>query len=387
MHKVMLLLFLISFLLSGCGNNRELNQIAIVLGAAIDSTEKGEIELTVQILNPHSTSSSGAGGAGGAGGGGGKFTVVRTAKGITVADAISKLQEKIPRKIFWGHCNVFVFGEKLARNGIFDAVDYIVRAPQTREQALMFVSDGDSKEVFNVDPPMERQSGRVLYLLSKQHVLMSVTVKDFIEMKLGPSDATFLPYVGVLPTNPTDQGKETIPYIKGTAILKRGKMIGTLNDSLTRGVMWLRNEVKEGGVVVKNPLGEKGTITLSPFQATVQMIPVIKNGRWKMIAKASAKGEIVENVTNLDLMNVTTIGKIEKEMEVDISKRIKKAFAKLQKDMDSDIFGFAEEFHRKYPNEWKMEQDHWDDIFRKMQLDVEIDAHIIGPGLLTIPTD
>ena len=384
MHKVILPLFLTSFLLSGCGNIRELNQIAIVLAAAIDLTEDGEIELSAQVLNPHSTSTSGGGGAGG---GGGKFTIVRTAKGLTVADAASKLQEKIPRKIFWGHCNVFVFGRKLAKKGIYDAADYIVRAPQTREQALLFVSDGDAKEALNVEPPMEKQSGRVLYLLTKQHVLMSLTVKDFMEMKLGPSDAIFLPFVSVLPLNPTDQPKETIPYIKGTAILKKGKLIGILNDSLTRGVMWLRNEVKESQVVVKDPLGEKGTITLSPFKATIRLIPVIKNGQWKMIAKASAKGEIVENVTNLNIMNLTTVRKIEKEMDIDISKRIKQSFKKLQKDMDSDVVGFAEEFHRKYPEEWKKAQNHWDDIFRNMELEVEIDSHIIGPGLLTIPTD
>jgi len=251
----------------------------------------------------------------------------------------------------------------------------------------LFVSDGDAKEVLNVEPPMERQSGRVLYLLTKQHVLMSLTVKDFMEMKLGPSDAAFLPYISILPPNPTDQPKETIPFIKGTAILKNGKMIGILSDSLTRGVMWLRNEVKESQVVVKDPLGEKGTITLSPFQASIRLFPVIKNGQWKMIAKASAKGEIVENVTNLDTMNLTTVHKIEKEMNIDISKRIKQSFSKLQKDMDSDIVDFAEEFHRKYPKEWKKNQNNWDDIFRNMKLDVEVDSHIVGPGLLTVPTD
>lgn len=135
MHKFILPLFLISFLLSGCGNSRELNQIAIILAAAIDLTENGEIELSAQVLNPHSTSNSGGGGAGG---GGGKFTIVRTAKGLTVADAASKLQEKIPRKIFWGHCNVFVFGKKLAKKGIYDAADYIVRAPQTQHGNKLF---------------------------------------------------------------------------------------------------------------------------------------------------------------------------------------------------------------------------------------------------------
>ncbi|MBS4174320.1 Ger(x)C family spore germination protein [Bacillus sp. FJAT-49736] len=384
MYKFMLPLFVISLLLSGCGNVKELNELAIILGAAIDLTEKGEIDLTVQFLNPHSTSSSGGGGAGG---GGGKFTIVRSAKGLTVADAISKLQEVIPRKIFWGHCNVFIFGKRLARQGILDAVDYIVRAPQTREQALLFISDGDAKECLNVDPPLEKQAGRVLTLLSKQHILLSVSVKDFMEMKLGSTNNTFLPYITKLPPNPTDPPQGTIPYIKGTALLKNGKMVGILDDSLTRGIMWLRNEVKESQVVVQNPLGEKGTITLAPFQATIKLIPLIQDGRWKMIAKASAKGEITENVTNLNVMNPNTVKKVEKAMEKDISTRIRQSFNQLQRKNNTDIVGFAEEFHRKYPKEWNREEKHWDDIFHTLPLDIQIDAHIIGPGLLTIPSD
>ena len=43
------------------------------------------------------------------------YTASQTGKNI--ADALSKLQGKLPREIFWGQCKVFIFGEELAKKG------------------------------------------------------------------------------------------------------------------------------------------------------------------------------------------------------------------------------------------------------------------------------
>lgn len=386
MSKIVLSLCLLLFLLSGCGNSRELNQYAIVLGTAIDLTEDGEIELSVQFLNPEAGGNSNSSGGSG-GGSSGNFSIVRTGKGLTVSDAASKLQEKIPRKIFWGHCKVFIFGERLVKDGISDALDYIVRAPHTRERAKLFISKGEAKQILYVKPPMEKVSSRVIRLLSDLHILLSTTVIDFVQMMISSSNDSFLPYVDILPPDPSSEsGQETIPYIKGTAVLKHGKMVGVLDDGLTRGVMWMRNDIKDSQIVVNNPLG-KGTITLSPFQATTHLVPIIKNGQWKIIVKSRAKGEIIENETNIDLMNPRVVRKVEKQMEDDIRKRIHKSFNKIQKDMNADIVDIAGIFRRKYPNEFKKVKNHWDEKFKTIQLDIEVDAHITGPGLFTIPAD
>ena len=72
---------------------------------------------------------------------------MRSHKGTNVSDAMSKLQGGLPRKIFWGQCKVFVFGEKLAKKGIQKEIDFILRHPQARERAYLFVSEGKAKSV------------------------------------------------------------------------------------------------------------------------------------------------------------------------------------------------------------------------------------------------
>ncbi|HWO96477.1 MAG TPA: Ger(x)C family spore germination protein, partial [Bacillus sp. (in: firmicutes)] len=143
MKSIFLLLFFCGsvFLVSGCWDRVELNDLAIVTAAAIDKKGENEIELSIQVFIPK-TLSSGGGQGGGGGSGGGTMTLVTSKKGANLADALSKLQSEIPRKVFWGQCKVFIFGEKLAKEGIQEQMDFLLRHPQPRERAYMFVSEG-----------------------------------------------------------------------------------------------------------------------------------------------------------------------------------------------------------------------------------------------------
>ena len=63
-------------------------------------------------------------------------------------------------------------------------------------------------------------------------------------MLTGIAQAASIPYVKIK-TQQTSEGK-SVKYadIDGTAILKKGKMIGTVSESETRGMLWLRDEIK-----------------------------------------------------------------------------------------------------------------------------------------------
>ena len=50
-------------------------------------------------------------------------------------------------------------------------------------------------------------------------------------------------------------------------------------------------------------------------------------------------------------------------MNAEISDRVLVLVEEVQKDMKSDVFDFAGEFHRAYPKEWHRKKARWDDIF------------------------
>jgi spore germination protein KC len=153
---------------------------------------------------------------------------------------------------------------------------------------------------------------------------------------------------------------------------------------LTRGVLWLRNEVKQANVTV-TPKGEKGKITSTLIRAHTELIPKYEKGKWKMIVKATAEDDIILNGTKLNLMNPKYTKMIEKELAKETDKLIRAALKKVQKEMKADIFGFAEVFHRKYPREWNRVKDRWEEIFPDVEVVVKTKAYVRRPGIGTTP--
>ncbi len=147
--------------LSGCWDRVEITDLAVVTAAAIDKKDDNQIELSVQVFIPSSIS-SGGGQGGSSQGGGGVTTLVRSEKGSNISDALSRLQSKLPRKVFWGHCKVFVFGEKLAKEGVQEQLDFLLRHPQPREKANVYVSKGKAKPILESCRPWKTIQGKCL---------------------------------------------------------------------------------------------------------------------------------------------------------------------------------------------------------------------------------
>ncbi|WP_238933335.1 Ger(x)C family spore germination protein [Brevibacillus choshinensis] len=378
--RMLVWIIMCSLLLSGCWDRIEVNDVAIVTAAAIDKAENKEIELSIQVFIPRTL------GGGGATQGGGlkSVTLVQTEKGANIADAMSKIQMKIPRMIFWGHCKVYIYGEELAREGIKEFVDYLARHPEPRNRAFLYVSKGKAVDLLKVTPELERYSAVVVHELSGLHVGMDVTLIQLLKMLMSSSKAAVLPMIN-LQQSPETKGPVTaIPYLYGSAVFKEGKMIGQLSERDTRGVMWLRNEISSTTVTVKAK-NVKGFVSLNPLRESTKLYPVIENGKWKMVVKIETEGDLIQNGTNLNLVNPSLMHIMQVALGKDIEARIQATLQKVQHEMKVDIFGFATQFHRKYPKEFAEVKDKWGEVFPTIAVDLKVTSHIRRPGLATIP--
>ena len=379
--KMVILLIIMTPIMSGCWDRVEINDLAIVTAAAIDKKDNDQIELSIQVFIPKSLSSGG--GQGGPGQGGTNTTLVRSAIGSNISDALSKLQSKIPRKIFWGQCKVFIFGEKLSKEGIQEQLDFLLRHPQPRERANVFVSKGKGKPILESVPPMENYSGEVIRELSDLHIGMQVTLQNLDEMLTGKPRAAAIPLVKILPPEKGQKKLQGIPYIVGTAVFKKDKMTGTMTEKETRGLLWLRDEM-ESYTVTLNPKGVKGEISLNPVSAKVKIIPQIINDKWKVFVKIETEGAVIQNGTNLNLSSLKAVKAVERDFQKDIEKRLELAFLNTQ-DKKADILGLGKEFYRKYPKQFNKIENNWDQIFAEMEVEIDVAAHIRRQGYINKP--
>lgn len=380
MKKLLLtLLFAMqSSVLAGCWDRIEINDVALVTGLGIDQINEKNIELTAEMHIPRAI--GGAGNPGGGSSSGNAQTFIRSGVGRTIADAISDLQQKIPRRVFWGQTKVVVFGEAMAKNGIREQLDFLTRHSQPRLRSYMFVANGTAKDILVLLPPLERASSEVLREMAVSEVLKSVTLKELLQMVSGDGQGASMPMVKKLTPEPGKKWKETIAYIHQTAIFKKDKMIGSINDNLTRGLLWIRDEIKEANITIEPEKGE-GYVSSRILRADTELIPRVEDGKWKVTVKASTTADVIVNGSDLNLMNPEIVLKLQKKLEEDIEHLMARTVQLVQKEMHADIFGFAEQFHRKYPQSWKSVKPNWEERFPAVEVAFEVKANIRRPGL------
>ncbi|MED4910785.1 Ger(x)C family spore germination protein [Brevibacillus centrosporus] len=370
-------------LVAGCWDRTEINDLAIITAASVDKAKNEEITLSVQIFLPRALG-GGAGGAGGTGGGQGKLTTMRNSNGPNIADAISKLQAKIPRQIFWGHCKVYIFGEEIAKQGLADHIDFLVRHPEPRNRAYLYISKGEGLDTLDITPSLERSTAESLREYADLHIGMAVTLVDFRNMLRGESEAAAIPIIenGKKLQKPEDIQVKAV--MVGTAILKRDKMIGSLTLHETRGLLWLRNEMNKAAISVQLN-GVEGIVSVNPIRTKTKLIPHLENGKWSMLVHVDTEGDVVENGTRLNLMKPELLALVQNAVRADIEARMRMALKVLQQELQTDVVNFAAAFHREYPKEWEKAKGQWEKIFPQIEIHTQINVNIRRPGLISVP--
>ncbi|MBD3919799.1 Ger(x)C family spore germination protein [Paenibacillus sp. PR3] len=371
---------------TGCWDRDELNDLALVTALALDQGKNNDIVTTIQFLLPRSQ--SGVGGTGGGGGGGGgmnKETAVRTASGVNVADALSKLQRRMPRKLFWGQCKIFIFGEELAHKGIQESLDLLSRHPQPRERSFVFVSAGKASDNLELFPPLERTSAEALRKLSEMDIGYKLTLQQLNSKLVDDSEALAIPYIHVLKKSKAAAPGQTIPYVYGSAVMKGDRMIGVMSEKVTRGMMWLNDDIGDYTITFWMDGRSQGAISLRPIVAHIKTTPLIQGDQWMIKVKVNVEGDMLQNGTAYNPVDPQLLAKMDKAFEKDVRDRIELTVQQAQHKFNADIFDFAKAFHRKYPKQWEKEKGNWDKRFPQVKVTMDITAHILRSGLILAP--
>ncbi|WP_158735559.1 Ger(x)C family spore germination protein [Alteribacillus sp. YIM 98480] len=378
--QLLLLLLLLCPLLNGCWDQREVNDLLYVVAVGIDKpedvTENEQVEVTIQFAIPSNVRGDQTGGMGG---GGGKAVEQRTLTGATIMDAMSKLQQETSRQIFWGHNEVIVIGDRLAKENLHEHIDFFARYPEPRLQSRVFIVNGNAKELLNVDLLLESIPSEKLKDLSSLQVMQDVTLKDFLQKLSKNHRGASAPLVQ---KKTTETGDEKLA-LNGTAILKNNKMVGSIDAEATRGLLWVLDEIDLATVTIQPE--KEGKISFNLIRSRTSLQPVIENGKWKITVSIQTDDDVAENGTNLNVMSPNTVKNLEILLEKELEKRIYLTLEKVQRGMKADVFNFGDAFHRKYPKEWSKIKENWEQKFPEVEVKVETNVKVKRPGSSTSP--
>lgn len=378
MKKIITLIIILCT--TGCWNYNELNNIAIATGIAIDKINN-QYEVTYLISNAKKTEVSAKEGEPG----------ITTYSGIgdTIQEAINDLTLKMPFQPYNGHLVVTIISEEIAKEGITQILDIASRDTESRDFFYLLLSKNtEAKKILEIISPLETMPSQTLAsdietLSSSSSLVYKITYNDFIYTLLEEGKNPVLNSVTI--EGDEEKGKDektlskTVPSatikLDTIGIFKEDKLLGWTDKEENEGINILTNNVN--GIYIKTKCDNNYIISYIKELETKTKID-IKNKKVNVDIKGN--GSLLEVNCKIDLKDPKITNEIEKNIKEEINRIIKKSTNLIQNKYQTDVLGYGMLIHKKEPKKWEKIKDNWDDIFKQLEINTNIDISIKTKG-------
>lgn len=382
-------------LLSGCWDRIELNQLGITAATAIDWNGK-DWTVSYQIVIPQSISSQSMGGNAGQQA---PVSVFSTSGG-TLRGAVQKSSLEMPRAMFFAHNRIVVIGEQAAKHGISQLMDIYLRNSDARETVSVLVTNGEGRRILEQVASIEKLPGAAVRNMIRNEEkngsnFNQMMIQNVMMGMTSDSSYTLIPEViisgtGVGPNSSIAELKKTTSANKlklgRLGIFKQDKLVGWFTSDEGYGINWIRDSIKQTVLhfgCSKGSKDHKSAIRIT--KATSKLKPILANdGQWIMKVEVHAAGVLIENGCDDDLSKIKGIKATEDIANEEVKNLMIKAFQSAI-EKNTDVFGFADVIHRKYPKVWKKIKNDWEEQFPTLQLEPSVHIKIDRIGMSNKP--
>ncbi|MFX3647174.1 MAG: Ger(x)C family spore germination protein [Paenibacillus sp.] len=381
--RSVLILLLCTIFMAGCWDRKEINDIAFVIGIAVDK-EEGNYRSSLQIALPGQSGSTGSsGGGGGTSGDKSWFMLSNTAK--TLRGTTLEGQKSLSRKIYYAHRRTLLIGEDLARDGVAPMLDLFTRYPLNRFSALPIVTKGAAYEVMDTDAPIEKFPSEMVRELCFLNMRNPRSLKTFIDAILSDGVDPFLPVASKVDNVPKDwKDAKTNIKLDGLAIFKKDKLVGMIDKAPADALILAMGEANAPEIMVKAPRGD-GDIFIKLNENNSSLHPSVKNDKVTVTVQLYAKGVVVDNESNYGDLREKEILKLNDAIHKKIKGDIVEGVRLIQQKYHADILGIGRSIHQQLPKEWDKMKDRWDVLYPDVEVNVVPHVIIENVGVVNKP--
>lgn len=387
-------LMLIILLFSGCWDRIELEDRGIIAGTGVDITEQDTIRLTIQMVDMQKI--GGGGQEGGMTGPG--AVMVHTADGYTYSDALGNMSRETAQQLFHFESDVLVVGEDFARQGIGHVIDWYERSKETTGRIYLLVSRDDARTVMETQSKMNQiwayDIANKMEFAARQSKTPLIEIHDFILAVESKTTAPVAASVEVV-TNKgekphlSEAEREAVPHheimVSGTAVFRDYNLVGWLNETETRGLLWVTDQIEKGIIVLPKHRNEQMPPLVEIRHASGNIKPNISQGELVIAVEVICDGDLtLVPPGTVDVAGAQVLEQLNQRKRKVIENEVMSAVTRAQ-ELNADIFGFGEAVRRQYPREWREIRDQWDEIFPNLEVQVIVDANIQRTGKISSP--
>lgn len=385
MKKVRLIICLsFIFLLTGCWNYNELNNLAIITGVAIDK-KNNEYVMTYMIANSsQGDSKSNSNQA---------STVLYEGKGDTLTKASENINQKLPKTPYLGHNEVVIISEEVAKTNMVDTMDFFLRNPESRKEIYVLISKGvDAKDTLSILTPLESfPSNNIKSNIeaAENEIASTYTIKysQFLAQLIEEGIDPVLGVIEVEGNVKEGQSQESNDKSKQDAVIKlvdsavfnKDKLVYITNEQESSSINTLNNNFNN--IYIETKCENKKIVT-NITSIKVKTNVEVNNNKVKVLISASGIGSLIEVNCKKDLENTKVIEEIKKDVDREMKNFLYNGI-NVAKTYKTDIFGFGKMLYKKNPKYWNSIKNNWnEEILPELDVEIKTDIQLENKGSL-----
>lgn len=385
MKKILTLLIPL-FLITGCYNYQELNDLGIITATEIDKIND-EFKITVQIVNPKKQSDTSKANQ--------PAFITYTSTGKTIHEAYRNLIQKTSRKIYAMHMQVLIIKDNLAKENITEMLDFYFRNIEIRKEFYVLIDTTENEENNNLleilTPLTNLSSQNILNTLKSDNKYISVsnltTFNDLIDTYLNEKKELVLPTIYIKGNSKEGDKEENIKStssisdlsLGNLAIFKNEKMLGILTREESITVNILKGNAKEM-LITFNCSKDKyasGKVILDKPKIDID----IKNLKINIEIKGTA--DLTEYTCNNNLNSEKVIENINNELNKHYENIMKNNIKNINEKYNSDIYNFRNMIYIKdYKYYNTIKDDYYNKVFNKLKYNINSKINLVTKGNL-----
>ncbi|MBQ4103498.1 MAG: Ger(x)C family spore germination protein [Clostridia bacterium] len=372
LKKILLLFFVLFVFLMFCSCERygtEVEDMMIIEGIAVDK-ENETFEVTIEMLNNKQSASADSSNVGD------EMTLIYSAKGETVAEALRLIINKTGNVPTYIHNKVIILSEEVAKTDITKVLDFFERDYTTQPVTLVCVAKGvKAGEVLKANIGKDISKSEVLEKILNQSAISSITPEtrliDVINTILDETACVTLPAVSL-----ENNGETKTFFVEDIAVFNYNNEISYyLGRSSAESFVKLLGELKNGTLVTQDEIGNKATFIIvdgkTKYKAEVINGIVNYNVKIKMYCDLNAyEGDKFKTIKS------ETVEVFKKNIETETEKSITNLYKTIQINNSYDILRFGRRLLQNDKNAYKLLKSDWQNNFKNSVINVDVEVVI-----------
>ncbi|MBX4147668.1 Ger(x)C family spore germination protein [Paenibacillus sp. FSL W7-1279] len=368
MKRVLMLLSMLSLLLSGCWDNKEVQDINYITALGIDYKDNKYI-IYVQMLDFATIAKQESS----------KPTEkapiwVGRGTGTTLTEALIDLYTSSQQRVSWGHVTALVLTESVLQpKQLSQVFDLTNRSQEIRYTKWLYGTKDKMEDLFTVSPFFQLSPlHSLLHEPRESYVQFSfirpIQFVNFIRLYREKAATVILPSLHISSQNWSENLKQhPILEVNGGFLIKNKELMGWLKRSDLLGTRWLASANTHAAVIVKTDGEAIGSIRLENPHSSIEVIRRPNDASYRIKLNVTGTVQTMYKKVGINEMKRLTEETLRKEMHNTFHKA-----ALIQ----ADPYELCLQLYRTDPKLWKKLVDQKKEINDETPLELEVDVNL-----------